>query len=146
MALTTGWMFLNLGAGAEPGAIMPAGPQVTASGGIATVSGDAAIRQAIVMLLSTRPGERVMRPDYGCPLNRLIFNGNDATTAGLAIHYVTQALRRFEPRIDVVRLVAGPAPQDASGSVLEIKLDYRVRATQRRETLTLGLDLMTEGR
>jgi hypothetical protein len=116
MARVSGWRFLNLGAGAEEGATLLAGPVVTASGGIATVSDEAAIRQAIVMLLSTRPGERVMRPDYGCPLNRLVFAGNDATTAGLAIHYVAQALRRFEPRIDIVWLVAGPAPDDLSAA------------------------------
>ena len=145
MAGASGWRFLNLGQGAEEGAVFAAGPLATASGGIATVTGDAVVRQAIVMLLSTRPGERVMRPDYGCPLNRLLFNGNDATTAGLAIHYVGQALRRFEPRIDVVRLVAGPAPDDATGSVLEVQLDYRVRVNQRRETLTLGLDLAGRG-
>ncbi|KAB0681337.1 GPW/gp25 family protein [Aureimonas leprariae] len=143
--MISGWRFLNLGAGAETGSVFAAGPFPVASGGIATVTGDDAIRQAIVMLLSTRPGERVIRPDYGCPLNRLVFLGNDATTAGLAIHYVGQALRRFEPRIDVVRLAAGRSALDASGSVLEIRLDYRVRTTQRRETLTMSLDLMSEG-
>ena len=52
------------------------------------IAGDAAIRQSIILLLTTTPGERVMRPDYGCPLHRLMFQPNDATTAGLAIHYV----------------------------------------------------------
>ena len=42
------------------------------------------IRQAILLLFSTRPGERVMRPDYGCDIHRLVFSPNDDTTAGLA--------------------------------------------------------------
>ena len=53
-----------------------------------------AVRQSILMLLSTRPGERVMPPDYGCPIHRLVFSPNDATTAGLAIHYVRHSLLR----------------------------------------------------
>ena len=41
-----------------------------------------------------------MRPGYGCHLFRLAFAPNDDTTAGLAIHYVRQALERWEPRIE----------------------------------------------
>ena len=94
------------------------------------------------MLLSTRPGERLMRPDYGCPIHRLMFAPNDATTAGLAIHYVRQALLRVEPRIDILRIDAGPAPdRDASGAALLITLDYRVRDTRRADRLALTLEL-----
>lgn len=116
-----------------------AGLQTTARGGIEMVQDEASVRQAILLLLSTRPGERVMRPDYGCELYRLIFDPNDETTAGLAIHYVRRALERWEPRIDILRLDAGPNPQEPG--LLEIALDYRVRATQRRETLQLALRL-----
>ena len=59
---------------------------------LATVEGDDAVRQAILLLLTTRPGERVMRRTYGSLLHRLVFAPNDDTTAGLAIHYVRQAL------------------------------------------------------
>jgi phage baseplate assembly protein W len=124
----------------ELGALVGRGPAVAATGSLATVSGDNAVRQSILMLLSTRPGERVMRPDYGCPIHRLLFSPNDATTAGLAIHYVRQALLRFEPRIEIVRIDAGPA-REAQGSVLRIVLDYRVRDTRRLERLALELDL-----
>lgn len=138
----SGWHFRHLGAGYEPGSIVLAGPHPSPSGGIAMVKGDDAIRQAIIMLLATRPGERVMRPTYGCPLDRLVFAANDATTAGLAIHYVSQAIGRFEPRIDIVRLRAGPADTDGAGeSMLEIRLDYRVRESQRRDSLAITVDL-----
>jgi len=145
MTAQASWRFFNLGAATDADSLVPSGPGVTPSGGIATVRGDDAIRQAIVMLLATRPGERVMRPTYGCPLDRLLFNANDATTAGLAIHYVSQALRRWEPRIDIVRLDAGPAPDSLAGpSVLQIRLDYRVRSSQRRDNIIVAVDLMTE--
>ena len=81
-----------------------AGLQLAPDGGIQMVEGNAAIRQAILLLLSTIPGERVMRPDYGCELYRLIYAPNDDTTAGLAIHYVRRALERWEPRIEIVEL------------------------------------------
>ena len=66
------------------------------------VEDDASIRQSLLLLLSTSPGERVMRPDYGCSLRRLVFAPNDDTTAGLAIHYVRQAVERWEPRVEIL--------------------------------------------
>jgi phage baseplate assembly protein W len=97
------------------------------------------VRQAILLLLSTIPGERVMRPDYGCQLHRLVFSPNDETTAGLAIHYVRQALDRWEPRIDVLRLDAERNPEDPEQLI--ISLEYRVRATQQTATTTFSFNL-----
>jgi hypothetical protein len=104
-------------------------------GGVAMVDGDASIRQAILLLLSTRPGERVMRPAYGCDLHRVAFMPNDETTAGLAIHHVRRALLRWEPRIELLGVDASNLDQPAE--MLEIRIDYRVRATLRREALTV---------
>src|ERR1700709_1544794 len=87
-----------------------AGPDLPPAGGIALARDDEAVRQSIMMLLATIPGERVMRPEYGCPLHRVVFDPNDDTTAGLAIHYVRQAILRFEPRIEILRLDAGAQP------------------------------------
>lgn len=116
-----------------------AGLQISAQGGIAMVENNASVRQAILLLLSTRPGERVMRPDYGCELYRLIFSPNDGTTAGLAIHYVRRALERWEPRIDILQIDADR--NLAQAELLDILLVYRVRATQVRETLQFSLRL-----
>src|SRR5579862_1340961 len=81
----------------------PAGLVLSARGGIAMVEDHESIRQSILLLLSTMPGERVMRPTYGCQLYRLVFSPNDETTAGLAIHYVKQALDLWEPRVEVLK-------------------------------------------
>ena len=97
------------------------------------------IRQALILLLSTRPSERVMRPSYGCHLNRLVFSPNDDTTAGLAIHYVNQAIARWEPRIDVEWLDADRDPSDSSR--LTILLEYQIRSTRQRDALELSYDL-----
>ena len=101
------------------------------------VQDDESVRQAIFLLLTTRPGERIMRPDYGCELFRLAFWPNDDTTAGLAIHYVQQAISLWEPRIDVVHLDAQRDPERPER--LDVMLEYRVRATQRVQQLALPL-------
>lgn len=118
------------------------GVQLSPRGGIAMVEGENAVRQAIILLLSTAPGERVMRPDYGCDLGRLIFSPNDDTTAGLAIHYVTRAIEQWEPRLEVLGVDATRNPEHPE--LLDIQLNYRIRATQRSDQLSVSLNL-TEG-
>jgi uncharacterized protein len=116
-----------------------AGLVTTASGAVAMVDGDASVRQALMLLLSTAPGERVMRPDYGCPLHRLVFQPLDETTGGLAIHYVEQAVRRWEPRVELLAVDAGPLPEHPDA--LLVHLRYRVRATRIDAELTVTVDL-----
>jgi phage baseplate assembly protein W len=130
------WRFLHpdLDAGEEF-----AGLAIAATGGIEMVAERASVRQAILLLLSTVPGERVMRPDYGCDLHRLIFSPNDNTTAGLAIHYVRQALDRWEPRIQILHLDADPNQLDPGR--LDISLEYRLRATQQTGELAFSINL-----
>src|SRR5215468_12298027 len=99
-----------------------AGLNLSPTGGIEMVEDRDSVRQAILLLLSTRPGERVMRPNYGCDLHRLVFSPNDNTTAGLAIHYVRQAIERWEPRVEVVRLDAERDPEQTNPGYLGITL------------------------
>lgn len=115
---------------------------VSNTGAIAMVEDDAAVRQALLLLLTTLPGERVMRPDYGCDLQRLVFAPNDATTHGLAIHYVRQAVERWEPRIDLLDIDAYASAEDAAR--MEIILRYRVRRTLAQNQLTLAV-MLAEG-
>ena len=115
------------------------GLAISPRGGIDMVQEDESVRQAILLLLTTRPGERVMRPTYGCDLYRLTFWPNDDTTAGLAIHYVQQALALWEPRVDVVRLDAQRDPERPER--LDVSLEYRVRATQRVSQVAVPLGL-----
>jgi len=106
------------------------------------VEDEESVRQAILLLLATRPGERVMRPDYGCELHRLMFSPNDDTTAGLATHYVQRALARWEPRIQVLHLDTSRVQEEPGR--LDIQLEYRVRATQRSGRLNFPLELSGE--
>lgn len=99
-------------------------------GAVAAVAYEDAVRQAIWMILGTSPGERVMRPDFGCNLQELVFAPNGAATAGLVASHVRDALLRWEPRIELLGASAAPDPLDPGRLLIEI--DYRVRATNSR--------------
>jgi phage baseplate assembly protein W len=86
--------------------------------------GHESIVQAIRIILSTSPGERVMRPDFGCGLHHLVFAPNDPRTSGRAAQEVREALVRWEPRIDVLDVQA-----QGEGEELLISVSYRVRST-----------------
>lgn len=117
----------------------PGGLVCADTGRLELVGGDASVRQSLLLLLSTYPGERVMRPDYGCELLTLAFAQNDETTAGLAIHFVRQAVERFEPRARIVRLSATRPP--AEPHVLEVVLEYLVRHSGTPDVLTVSIPL-----
>ena len=128
--------FRFTGAGRSEG---QTGLEVTATGSTSTVEDDESVRQAIILLLSTTPGERLMRPEYGSHLNRLVFGPNDHTAAGLAIHYVRQAIERWEPRVEIVEVDAGADPDRYNQ--LNILLRYRVRASLAVGTLEYSMQL-----
>ena len=88
---------------------------------------EAKIQESILIILGTARGERVMRPDFGSRLRELVFAPLNSATSALASHYVVDALTRWEPRIDVLRVRADP--RGGLEGVLDITVDYRVRAT-----------------
>lgn len=134
------WRFLHPDIDAPEGF---AGLGTTPTGRIDMVEERESVRQAILLLLSTRPGERVMRPDYGCDIHQLVFWPNDDTTAGLALHYVGKALNRWEPRVQVVKLDA--ARDDSEPGRLDVILTYRLRASQQVDSLMFSINVFGEG-
>lgn len=107
--------------------------RVDQSGAIAMSSGPADIDSSIRMILTTAPGERLMRPLFGCRIWELLFEPINANTLGLMGEAVREAIGRWEPRVvlDDVRL--DPSGQHA-GAVL-IEIDYTVRTTNDRRNL-----------
>jgi phage baseplate assembly protein W len=95
--------------------------------------GEQGIRQSIWTILATSPGERVMRPDFGCGLHDLVFGVNNAATATAVTRAVREALATWEPRIDVLDVYAAPDP--SRPNVLVIEINYQVRATNSRFNL-----------
>lgn len=87
------------------------------------------IRQAIGIILSTKRGERVMRPEFGCDIYNYAFGTMDYTTLCLMENAVAEALIRWEPRIRDLEVRAGAAKED--GAVM-IEIGYYVRSTNNR--------------
>ncbi len=111
----------------------PVGPQPAEPAHVARIADEDGIRQSIWIVLATAPGERVMRPDFGCGIHDLIFASNDATTAGRVAQAVRQALVRWEPRIDLLDVEVDATPDDPT--LLLIRITYRVRSTNSRFNL-----------
>jgi phage baseplate assembly protein W len=91
------------------------------------------VEESIRVILGTARGERVMRPDFGADLSRLTFSPNNTSTAGLAIFYVQEALRKWEPRVELLDVDAGPDENDAN--TLLITIDYRIISTNTEHNL-----------
>ncbi len=95
--------------------------------------GEEDIKEAIFIILSTRRGSRVMRPDFGCGINELPFQPISSQLTTEIRQSVKEALRRFEARIEVDAVKVGT---DASlNGVLSVDIDYRVRTTNQRGNL-----------
>jgi uncharacterized protein len=101
--------------------------RVGATGGVALVSGDREIEEAIRLVLGTAPGERPMRPEFGCRIHQYLFAAADATTAGMIAQDVRASLARWEPRIDVLDVVVGVDEHDPGLVYIDVR--YRVRST-----------------
>lgn len=116
--------------------------QVDPRGGIALASGERDIEQAIRIILETAPGERVMRPEFGCRIHELIFAPYNATTEGLVIHYVRQALVRWEPRIEVQEVDVSADTYDRSA--LLVHIHYLIKDTHDERSIVYPFYLMGE--
>lgn len=90
-------------------------------------SGPEKVRQSIRLILGTRRGERVMRPDFGAGLEDFLFEPLSTTTAALIRHRVETSLVIWEPRIDVTEV--GVDAIDRRNGRLEITIGYRIRST-----------------
>ena len=102
-------------------------------GAIALARDEQDIDQAIQLILGTAPGERPMRPEFGCGVHDFVFDSIDANTIGNMEEAIREALLRWEPRIDV-RAVRFDASEAVNG-LLTIDITYEVRATNTSRNL-----------
>ena len=107
--------------------------QVDRRGGIALARDETDIEQAIELILATAPGERPMRPEFGCGVHDFVFDSIDATTVGKMELAIRDALDRWEPRI-VVESVEFNLDEVADGRLI-IDIGYRVRVTSTMRNL-----------
>jgi Bacteriophage baseplate protein W len=100
--------------------------EFTPGGSVRLVGGGEEIDAALRMILTTAPGERVMRPDFGCAMWEQVFAPVNPDTLGLIEQSVREAVNRWEPRITLDAVSAVP---DDDGAAVRIQIEYRVRAT-----------------
>lgn len=88
------------------------------------------IKSSLEILLTTKIGERIMQPKYGCNMDELIFNPLNRTLKTFVSDLIKTAILYHEPRIDVEKIDISKG-DDLSGELLVI-LDYKIRATNSR--------------
>jgi phage baseplate assembly protein W len=106
---------------------------VDGRGGIALSNGPDDLDSSIRVVLSTAPGERVMRAAFGCKIWDLLFEPVNANTVGLMAQAVREALAQWEPRIQVQDVDVVPDADDSA--LVRIGIAYTVRTTNDKRNL-----------
>jgi phage baseplate assembly protein W len=101
--------------------------RVDRRGALALVSGDEDVSEAITLILGTAPGERPMRPEFGCGIHDYIFETIDAFTMARLEQEIRSALDRWEPRIELLEVDFDVS--NAALGELKIEINYVLRAT-----------------
>lgn len=103
-----------------------------ASGGVVMLSNEEDIQNSLQVLLSTRVGERIMQPDYGCNMDVLLFEPINQSLITYIKDLVFTAIYYFEPRINPENVTIEATEEE--GTVL-VKVDYTIRTTNSRHNL-----------
>jgi phage baseplate assembly protein W len=110
------------------------------TGGLAWSEADDNVEQSLHVLLLTRVGERVMRGDFGSRLGDMVFRpGSDQNLRALE-REVSSVILAFEPRVEVLDVVAEADTVDATQ--ITVSLSYRVRRTNTRQSLVFPFYLV----
>jgi phage baseplate assembly protein W len=114
------------------------------TGSLGYMAGDANVEQSLRLLLLTELGQRVMRPDFGCKAGRLVFAPGSVQMLGQLETAVREAIRDWEPRIELQSVRAETQPRDPTR--VDVVVAYTVRATNTRGNLVFPFYLVEEGR
>ncbi|MEO1058747.1 MAG: GPW/gp25 family protein [Actinomycetota bacterium] len=93
-------------------------------GGVPLRAGADKVREAVELILRTEPGERLMRPDFGCGLRQFLMEPNSVATRARLERTVTRALEAHEPRIELVEVTARVGTEP---SLVELTIHYEHR-------------------
>ena len=103
------------------------------TGDVALARYDIDVKQAIRIILGTSPGERVMRPRFGCGIRDLVFEEINVTTIRAVESSVRDALTTYEARVEILDIDVDPS--EALDGKLLVSLRYRIRATNQVDNL-----------
>ncbi|MCP3143391.1 GPW/gp25 family protein [Pyxidicoccus xibeiensis] len=112
-------------------------------GGLEYAEGDAAVEQSLRVVLLTRLGERPMRPGFGSGVPDAVFAPGSTRYLGLIEEAVREAVRDWEPRVDLLRARAEVDPEEPAR--ITVSIDYLVRRTNSRQNLVFPFYLGDAG-
>jgi len=116
--------------------------RLDAKGNVALTEFEQNIEEAIQIIIGTAPGERIMRPEFGCRIHDFVFYPNNSSTASLVSFYVREALQKWEPRVDSIEVAAYPDVE--MENVMRIDVNYRIRRTNSPRNLVYPFFLRRE--
>jgi Bacteriophage baseplate protein W len=116
-------------------------PRPNDQGWLAYPAYEESVRQSIRVILSTRPGEQLKRPDFGAGLQDYLHEPNTLLTRRRIYDRILDALARWEKRIEIVRLDVAEVPDQPSR--VRVEINYRLKRTGIGQSLGLSLDLET---
>ncbi|WP_034947380.1 GPW/gp25 family protein [Erwinia oleae] len=111
-------------------------PDFSATHGVIMAEGEEAVRQSLMVLFLTEPGERVMREDYGSGMNDFMFENITDDLMARIRSRIEESVLRYEPRADITAIALAPAPDDYSR--LKVQITWRLLGsdiTQKVESL-----------
>jgi hypothetical protein len=98
------------------------------------------IEESIRIILNTIPGERLMRPEFGCGINRFVFEKQDSAFITGLNHIIYHSLLNFEPRINFIDAVV--AETDSLDGILHIQINYSIIITNTRHNIVFPFYLL----
>lgn len=114
-------------------------PRITENGRWAWSSGAENIRQSIQVILQTEPLERLMLPNFGSGLKKMLFQPNTVETHSLIEELISRSLARWERRIKVTSVEVMPDPKAQNTAWITLK--YKLVANQNSDQMQLKVQL-----
>jgi len=108
-------------------------PMEVVNGKLKSSSDEQLVEESIQIILNTRKGERLMRPEFGSDIQSIVFGNNNASSATRLSHYIREALEDYEPRIkvDSVKAYADSKQQN----LMNVSIEYTIRTSNSRRNL-----------
>jgi uncharacterized protein len=115
---------------------------VNLNGGVSSSQLEENVRQSIVIILGTAPGERLRRPSFGCQIHDLMFAPNNQLTAARAEIYCEEAILKFEPRVSKCMCRAQRNADEPNR--LDIRIEYVIAGKNDKRNLVFPFYLKNE--